>query len=224
MANLLKPKKIANILELLITMYGTDYESILQKSISINSRAGVHYAFKLMKKENNKYIYDADMVFDAVQCNNIYMVKYLINKTNELDNVDYDEFLEYAVEYHNLHIVKYFLGKGANINCNFGFPLELAIDEENFKMAKYLLEHGATINNDTHLLDFIAAELKWPEILIKHIKKINMDYISYGIQNNNLILIKKLVRHGVTISFDDVIEALELENIKIVKYLVKQID
>lgn len=88
-------------------------------------------------KVNSRIIYDT-----ICMNNNADVVEYLIEKANH----SFDDYLEYAVEYGNLSVVKILLSKVSKSDPSS--LIKVAIEREHDDIAKYLIEHYPDSLND----------------------------------------------------------------------------
>ena len=90
------------------------------------------------------------LLMDAVQENNLYLVKYLIEQgTNPLiQDVDGNEALAYVTDRTTPEVIGHLLEQGLDINHRNKFqntPLMFAIRHENLPAIRFMVEHGADV-------------------------------------------------------------------------------
>lgn len=82
----------------------------------------------------------------AVECNNIGMVKYLIEHGAD---PRLDKELLLNADIHNFEMINYLVEHGADVNAKNESDdtlLTIAIERKEYPLAKYLIEHGADVN------------------------------------------------------------------------------
>jgi len=94
------------------------------------------------------------LLMDAVQANNLHLIKYLIEQgTNPLiQDIDGNEALAYVTDRTTPEVIGYLLEQGLDINHRNKFqntPLMFAIRYENVPAIRFMVEHGADVQATT---------------------------------------------------------------------------
>lgn len=105
------------------------------------------------KKVFSRLVQDSTILHEAVNKDNIEMVKLLVengvdvNKENEYSYTP----LHLAVEKNNIEIVRFLVENKANVNSENEYsstPLHLAVSKNNIEMVRLLVENGADVNKE----------------------------------------------------------------------------
>jgi len=129
-------------------------------------------------------------VKQAVDRNNLEMVKYLIVKGAKISGDD--DIVVHAVKVNNLEMVKYLEKKGAYIGDD---AVSEAVEKNNLEMVKYLVEKGAKTSENNVIRAIFNNNLEITKCLVEKIKNTGDSKFTvyWAIQNNNLEIIKYLL-------------------------------
>ena len=116
--------------------------------------------------ENNKvdiHAHNDNLMYYAICCNNLEMIKYLHQKGSNLkardDNEEeYTPFISIAAGNCDLNTVIYLHQNGCNLNIAHDRPIMYAINSDCLHMVKYLIENGVTITNDD--IEMASSDIK----------------------------------------------------------------
>ncbi|OUM61618.1 hypothetical protein PIROE2DRAFT_12357 [Piromyces sp. E2] len=162
--------------------------------------------------ENNANVNDRLSLILAASNNEETIVKYLVEKGADVNKVsikgDGNTPLGAAISSGNLNIVKYLISKGSIISNNNAIyqselPISIAINNNDKEMVKYLIECGFDPNSKKNPYKY------WEP-----------GPLGNAALKNNLEMIKILIEHGVKITGDALISAVQEGNINIVEYFI----
>lgn len=152
------------------------YQNLLDKSESIDDVLfnaanadfvyGVKKALEQIEKEGDNGINFPNLALtQTIIYGSLDVLKYLIEEKNADVNGYYGNNLEAAASNNHPDIIKYLIGKGANVHVNGDGPLWRAVSKGYLECAKILLDNGATIegymidaankNNNTNMIELL---------------------------------------------------------------------
>ena len=131
-------------------------------------------------------------VKQAVDRNNLEMVKYLVEKGAEISDDDDDDIVVHAVKVNNLEMVKYLGKKGAEISDD---AVSEAVEKNNLEMVKYLVGKGAKTSENNVIRAVFNNNLEITKYLVEKIKNTGISPFTlyWAILHNNLEIIKYLL-------------------------------
>ena len=105
----------------------------------------------------------------AVEANNLYLVKYLIEHGTKPDiqDIDGNEALSYVTERTSPEVIAYLLDQGLDINHRNKFqntPLMFAIRHENVPAVQFMVEHGADVRAITRSGRTMVSMAQGPKV------------------------------------------------------------
>ncbi len=143
------------------------YKKVLTKFIE-KGYIDEKYKKVLTKFIEKSYLDDSKSLIDAVNDNDLEMVKLLIKcgADANIKNENGETVLICAIKKRNTDIVKYLISHGADVNAkdnNGDTPLICAVKKKSISMVKHLIEHGADVNakdndGDTPLISLIKKK------------------------------------------------------------------
>lgn len=109
------------------------------------------------------------LLMAAVETDNLYMVKYLIEHGTQPDvqDVDGNEALAYVTDRTSPELIAYLLEQGLDINHRNKFqntPLMFAIRYENVPAVRFMVEHGADVQATTRSGRTMASMARGPKV------------------------------------------------------------
>jgi len=170
----------------------------------------VKYLINIEKKLNRLSFHD-NILVDAIKCNNLNTVKFLINYGIDLNKANQKNELPLIVAIHHkrFEIIETLIRHGANPNyqCNCETPLTCAIVQRNINIINYLLEHGANIDqrislSDTSSFNSNKSAAQIIKYNIEHCSnsngkiKIDDTPLSIAVKLDDNDIIKNLIKHG----------------------------
>ena len=166
---------------------------------------------------------DSWAVKQAVERNNLEMVKYLIGKGAKIDPTAIGN----AAKINNLEMAEYLIGKGAKINNT---AIGNAAQNNNYKMVDYLvtslIEKGSKINDNTAVANAAQNKnLEMVKYLVGKGAKISDDAVANAAQNNSLemveYLVTSLIEKGAKINDPTAVgHAAQNNNLEMIEYLI----
>ncbi|ARF02831.1 SWPV1-272 [Shearwaterpox virus] len=154
------------------------------------------------------------MLFEAIKNNDnnkvIELIRYYNIDVNKIEDDIYLSPLHYAVEYGNKDIVVSVLEHGGDVNLHVGdiqSPIHVAINKGNIDMVKLLIENGADVD--------ICCECE------HHGTPLQNSIINNNYDITELLLTSGADTHDCYTSYYPLMTAIRLENIAIVKLLIR---
>jgi len=165
------------------------------------------------------WVYFSNPLDNAISAGNMQMVNLLISNGYPLNDTTISHAMQESVLSNQLDMLKFFLGKGIDINYVDGQKgktlLETSCDSDNYDVAKYLLENGAKADGngvsiplfaavktgDVELVNLLISNKADPNALAKFSDGSQSDpIILTAVQKGYFEVVKALVESGADIN------------------------